>query len=403
VSAVTSTVEPLPFAPRACPLCDSLERHLVFPQRFERLSSGSLMAGYDVVICDRCGLGFADRIPTQAEFDTYYRQMSKYENQHQGGAPAAYLEATYESIARFVSAAVPDRGARLLDVGCATGALLAAFKRLGYTDLLGLDPSPVCARSAAELYGIEVRAQTIADLADSTERFDCVMLSSVLEHVHDARESVSQLVNLLRPGGMLFIEVPDATRFAKHLSAPYQQFSMEHINFFTPRTLASLCETAGMELIALEQPIRILDTAEEPAITAMFGRARASAVSVPTTPTTDSSLRTYVEESRLLDEQVRSRIEALQTSDEKFLVWGAGTHTLRLLASQILRTEHVEAFIDSNPRYQDKLLAGVPVRSPGALDQLEAPIVISSRVFQEEIVRTLRDELHYQGEVVTLY
>jgi len=393
----------LPFAQRACPSCDSLERHLIFAQRFERLSSGSLLSGYDVVVCDNCGLGYADRIPAQAEFDTYYRQMSKYENQHHGGAPAAYLEATYGSIARFVSDAVPDKNARLLDVGCATGALLAAFKRLGYTSLLGLDPSPVCARSAADLYGIEVRAQTITDLADSTERFDCVMLSSVLEHVHDAREAVSQLVNLLRPGGMLFIEVPDATRFTEHLSAPYQQFSMEHINFFTPYTLARLCETGGLGLIALEQPTRILDTAEEPAITSIFGRDRPSAVTLQDVPTTDASLRGYVEESRLLDQQVRSRIETLQASDEKFLVWGAGTHTLRLLASKILRTEHVEAFIDSNPRYQDKLLAGVPVRSPSTLDRHKTSIVVSSRVFQEEIVKTLRDELRYQGEVVTLY
>jgi 2-polyprenyl-3-methyl-5-hydroxy-6-metoxy-1,4-benzoquinol methylase len=394
---------PLPFALRPCPVFDSLERHLIFAQRFERLSAGSLLAGYDVVVCDRCGFGFADRIPSQADFDTYYRQMSKYENQHQGGAPASYLEATYEAISGFVSGALPDRNARVLDVGCATGSLLAAFKRRGYTQLLGLDPSPVCARSAAELYGIEVRPQTITDLADSEDRFDCVMLSSVLEHVHDARASIAQLADLLVPGGLLFIEVPDATRFAEHLSAPYQQFSMEHINFFTPHTLVSLCATAGLELVAIEQPIRILDTAEEPAITAIFGRGRAASVALPDSPSSDSALRSYVEASRLLDEKVRPRIDALQSSDEKFFVWGAGTHTLRLLASGILRTEHVEAFIDSNPRYQQKLLANVPVRAPSALAGRDTSIVISSRVFQDEIVRTLRDELRYQGKVVTLY
>jgi 2-polyprenyl-3-methyl-5-hydroxy-6-metoxy-1,4-benzoquinol methylase len=400
---MASVAQPLPIAPRPCPLCNSLERRLIFAQRFEKLSSGSLLAGYDVVVCDQCGLGFADRIPEQTEFDTYYRQMSKYENQHQGGTSATYLEATYGAIARFVSDAQPDRRARLLDVGCATGALLAAFKRLGYANLLGLDPSPVCARAAADLYGLEVRAQTITDLADSSEQFDCVVLSSVLEHVRDVRESVAQLVRLLRPDGMLFIEVPDTTRFAEYLSAPYQQFSMEHINFFTPQTLARLCETAGLGLIALQQPIRILDTAEEPAITAIFGRDRAPAVSVADVPTTDACLRTYVEDSRLLDQQVRSKIERLQESDEKFLVWGAGTHTLRLLASQILRPEHVEAFIDSNPRYQDKLLAGVPVCPPSLLDQRRTSIVVSSRVFQDEIVKTLREGLRYEGNVVTLY
>lgn len=397
------TSQPLPFALRACPSCGAFERHPIFAQRFERLSSGSLMSGYDVVVCDQCGLGFADRIPSQSEFDTYYRQMSKYENQHHGGAPAPYLEGTYEAIARFVSDAVPDRQARLLDVGCATGALLAAFKRLGYVNLLGLDPSPVCGRSAAELYGIEVRAQTIRDLTDSPERFDCVLLSSVLEHVHDARESVTQLANLLRPGGVLFIEVPDATRFAEHLSAPYQQFSMEHINFFAPQTLMGLCNAVGLDLVAMQQPTRVLDTAEEPAITAIFGRDIVSSASPPDAQSTSSCLRVYVEESHLLDVQVRSRIEALQANGEKFLVWGAGTHTLRLLASQILRREHIEAFIDSNPRYQDKLLAGVPVRSPSSLGRAETSIVVSSRVFQDEIVSTLRDELQYQGDVVTLY
>ena len=110
--------------------------------------------------------------------------------------------------------ALPDRGARILDVGCAIGGMLAALKDLGYENLLGVDPSPACAEAAAEVHGVEVLTGTLANLPHVDRKFDLIVLSNILEHVRDLKPALRRICDVLAPGGMLFVQVPDASRFA---------------------------------------------------------------------------------------------------------------------------------------------------------------------------------------------
>ena len=72
--------------PRPCPVCGALHRKQLFRQEFAEIDSATVVGGYDVVVCERCGAGFADDIPDQPAFDAYYREMSKYEYHQRDGA-----------------------------------------------------------------------------------------------------------------------------------------------------------------------------------------------------------------------------------------------------------------------------------------------------------------------------
>jgi len=50
-----------------------------------------------------------------------------------------------ELIAGVIAPRIPSREARVLDVGCASGRLLANIRDLGFPNVVGLDPSPACA------------------------------------------------------------------------------------------------------------------------------------------------------------------------------------------------------------------------------------------------------------------
>jgi 2-polyprenyl-3-methyl-5-hydroxy-6-metoxy-1,4-benzoquinol methylase len=102
----------------------------------------------------------------------------------------------------------PPPPARLLDYGCGGGAFLRKMQRLGYA-ATGVDFDPVTLGP--------LRAEGIA--AFSTEeihkreweaRFDCVTLCHVIEHVADPVGLISDLAKLLRPGGVLYCEAPNA-------------------------------------------------------------------------------------------------------------------------------------------------------------------------------------------------
>jgi hypothetical protein len=86
------------------------------------------------------------------------------------------------------------------------------------------------------------------------------------------------------------------------------------------------------------------------------------------------------------------RIAQLAESGVEVLVWGAGLHTQRLLASGGLARVNIRGFIDSDPAYQGTVLAGKPVLKPEEIAPVGGcpPIVISSWKAQGAILRTMQ-------------
>jgi SAM-dependent methyltransferase len=212
----------------------------------QRFRDGPLGDGYDVVVCRQCGAGFAEGIPSQEELDRYYAGQSKYTYDHAGGAESPYDFKRFESIADQVIPFLPSREVRILDVGCATGGLLSVFKQRGFGNVLGVDPSPACVPAARRLHGVEVSTATLAQLAGWQESFDLILLVGVLEHLRDVQPAVRTVAGRLKAGGLLYCAQPDVTAFADCVNAPYQQFSVEHVNFFSEASLSRLMAACAL-------------------------------------------------------------------------------------------------------------------------------------------------------------
>jgi 2-polyprenyl-3-methyl-5-hydroxy-6-metoxy-1,4-benzoquinol methylase len=387
---------------RDCPICNSSQKEKLYRQKFSAISDGSLFNGYDIVVCKNCGFGFADDIPDQAEFDRYYKRMSKYENEHQDGQVSESTLGTYQAIVQSVKAYLPNLQARIIDVGCATGGLLSLFKHQGYSNVIGVDPSPSCAKSAQRLYGIHVYNCAVSDIPEFEAPFDFVLLNSVLEHIRDVKSSLATMRDLLTPDGLIWIEVPDVSRFANLVSAAFQQFSMEHINFFSAATLTNLMGINGFELVALWHNERQLEATLDPALSTIFRKSE-KLYSISPDTSTSPALVDYVERSIQVDGDVLEKIEIIANSGRPVVVWGVGTHTQRLLATSKLAQANIIAFIDSNARYQDKFLDGKPILTPDLLKTISAPIIISSRLYQEEIAEQIQKLLNLPNEIIRLY
>ncbi len=229
--------------PRLCPVCSGIERRLLHRQRFR---DGPLGEGYDVVVCSHCGMGFADNIPTQESLDRYYERLSRYTYDHADGAESRYDFTRFEAIADQVIPFMHSREARILDIGCATGGLLSIFKRNGFENVLGVDPSPACAKAARKLHGVEVIPSTMEQMMSWTECFDVILLVGVLEHLREARSALRTVAARLANGGIIYCAQPDVTRFADCINAPFQEFSVEHINFFSEQSLNRLMATCDL-------------------------------------------------------------------------------------------------------------------------------------------------------------
>lgn len=140
--------------------------------------------------------------------------------------------------------------ARILDVGCAQGHLLAILQRAGYTSLTGVDISPPLVEQARELVTSE--AHLFVDDAQSflrrspAESYDVIFFHDVLEHV--PREyTVGMLTDFYRtlaPGGLLSLRVPN---MASLLAGYNAHIDFTHVTQFTEYALLQVLEQAGFD------------------------------------------------------------------------------------------------------------------------------------------------------------
>ena len=392
-------------ASRPCPICGSTAQRLLFQQRFGGDLAGSLLSGYDVVACTGCGFCYADGLPPQVAFDTYYANMSKYEHAHEEGREGGFEQQRFPTAAAFIRSAVSDPHVTVLDIGCSNGGLLAALSAQGFDHLLGMDPSPECRDAARRHHGLRVLRGTLSAPAAGVGSPDLVLLSAVLEHVRDLRQALQQVRRLLVPNGLLYVEVPDATRFGSAPDAPFQEFSVEHVNYFSRCSLRNLLASAGFDELASETITTIQgENAKADVIMAVF---RCGDLHLPHRITVDAqterALIAYTSASATLEAAIHAALDPIVASGQPILVWGVGTHTQRLLAEGPLGEAVVVAFVDSNPRYQGKQLDGLPVLAPTSLTERKEPILISSRFYQAEITRTIREDLRLPNELILLY
>ncbi len=402
---VRGAADPTDHAERPCPACGACAASVLFAQRFRQIEGGSLLSGYDVVVCGRCGCGYADRIPLQAEFDRYYQALSKYEQRDQGGRETAPDRSRFRDIAALVDRFLGRRDGHILEVGCASGGLLACLRDLGHQSLEGVDPSPYCASAAARLYGLSVQTGTLSEPIVPRAPCDMVVLVGVLEHLREVGAALQSVRSLLVPAGRIYVEVPDATRFAEFVDAPFQQFSLEHVGFFSPDSLRRTLRRSGFACVHLEQTQRP-HTANSvmPVLAAVFERSDAGdAEPLPSDAATAQGLEAYVEASAAIEANLRLVLDGLTASREPFVVWGVGTHTAHLLETTTLGQGAIVAFVDSNTNVQGKELAGRPIHAPEWLRTRSEPVLISSCVFQNEIAHEIRTRLGCPNRMVLLY
>jgi 2-polyprenyl-3-methyl-5-hydroxy-6-metoxy-1,4-benzoquinol methylase len=136
-------------------------------------------------------------------------------------------------------------GRRLLDVGCGPGTFLLVARREGW-NVSGVEPTREASNKAISL-GLDVFPGYLKDYAATAPLpFDAIVSFEVLEHVPDPVPQLRGIRDLLKPGGILVLSVPN-------LDDPYclkQQIAPAmppvHINFFNRRSLGRAIREAGL-------------------------------------------------------------------------------------------------------------------------------------------------------------
>lgn len=132
---------------------------------------------------------------------------------------------------------------QLLDVGCGSGAFLKRMRDFGW-NVTGLDLAAEVALRVQRQLGIQVHVGTLPHPQLKSESYDALTMWHVLEHVPDPKGLLRSAADLLRPNGLLVIEVPNIASwtfnefgsdwFGLELPRHFQHFDADTIRAVLP-------------------------------------------------------------------------------------------------------------------------------------------------------------------------
>lgn len=220
-----------------CPLCNGDERRVVY--------AGQSMTA---VRCRTCGLVYQLQYDaSRFALDAYYRTRPTQERLKWDGSSRRLSD-----VIEVIRLSYP-RG-RLLDAGCGSGEFVHTMTEAGL-ECVGVEPNTAQA-AYAQGRGLDVVNDTFRDGLFPPGSFDVVTFIQVMEHLPNPVGALRTAYALLRPGGMVVIDVPSYNnpRFmlyrATHIKRLVaRDFILPHVLYLTPRTLGAIVEKSGLRVV----------------------------------------------------------------------------------------------------------------------------------------------------------
>jgi SAM-dependent methyltransferase len=228
----------------SCPCCGGGK----FSPIVRQLCSVYSSAPYDVAGCHECGHGMTVPVPSPDDLRSVYEHVYFYDVHREIRSEKVYRARLFaEEICRMRPANGPFR---VLEIGCMYGALLMELNRRGAI-ATGIELSEEPARHCRGI-GLDVSTESVEQFVARApdDRFDVVVLSHVLEHLVEPRETISRLLGLLSDGGHIVICVPNFRCLHAKLAGRYWGWWQVpvHVNHFCDSSARRLFGSLGLEV-----------------------------------------------------------------------------------------------------------------------------------------------------------
>jgi SAM-dependent methyltransferase len=387
---------------RPCPICNSLEFEEIHRHTFILFENHPLSGECITVICSKCGLGFNKNTTNEENYHKYYIELSKYVTFYSPQADSN----KFNNLANIFESFNINKNSSILDVGCGGGGFLAQLKNRGYTKLFALDPTPKSIENIGRTLGIEARVGVLADSPYPQASFDVIISTGVLEHLLNPTTDIECMRNLLVDDGLVFVVVPDANRYVDCLTAPFQDFNIEHVNHFSPMTLSSLFKRQGWRKLDIKLEVMAhTPNWNEPVICGLFRAPRQKSklyLNLKFDRQLGNNLKSYVKLSFELLKKIEQKLRSDLADYQEIILWGVGQTASLLFSQTFLSKFKLQAVIDSNPAYTGRRFAGVLVCSPKIKEEFNGPIVIASIREYKLIKKIIEEKYQLKNKIISL-
>jgi len=241
---------------RACRFCGTSLRHTfvdlgmsplceTYPSLAE-LRRGEYYYPLHVYVCEDCFLVQMEPYASREKIFSDYPYFSAYSD--------SWLKHSEAYCERMAARLGLNEKSLVVEVGSNDGYLLQYFLQRG-VPVLGVEPAANVAKAALER-GVPtlVRffgAPLALELASDGRRADLVVGNNVLAQVPDLNDFVAGLRTLLKPAGVLTLEVPHLLRLIQ--DNEFDTIYHEHFSYFSLRTAVWILAAHGLTVFEVEQ------------------------------------------------------------------------------------------------------------------------------------------------------
>ena len=250
----------------------------------------------------------------------------------------------------------------VVEVGANDGTFLKALRNSGFHNLLGIEPSSqlaeASARSGFDIFDDYFNRPLAQAIRSSRGPARAVICRHTLEHVPEMRELVCAIADLLAPGGLAFVEVPDTDWVITQLFA--HEIWDEHVSYFRPRSLARLLERAGLHCRRLER-VRFRDTRN----LLCWSVRQLTAVTSPSALAEDKASSTDVDNFQSRWDAFSARVRARVAEVPKPII-GIGASHIQLNFLNFTGLDDIDVLIDDDRAKAGRfapLARQVPIRT----------------------------------------
>jgi 2-polyprenyl-3-methyl-5-hydroxy-6-metoxy-1,4-benzoquinol methylase len=226
-----------------CPYCHCSEI-------LKKWDTGKKRTTITVLWCKNCGFGWQHPYPTEDELRNLYKNQGIYHekivDETQGGFPSRIKKLNHLK---------PEKG-NILDIGSGMGHFIMNAQKAGWS-VEGIEPRISTSDYCYKKFGIKVYNSFFEEWSQN-RLYDVITLWDVVEHVSNPFHFIDKSIDMLTPGGLLAISIPNSSGLpAKCFKGNWRYVIAPHINYFTMMFIKKFLRERHLEILKMDHSMKV--------------------------------------------------------------------------------------------------------------------------------------------------
>lgn len=227
-----------------CCVCEN-EDPKQFTLRYEKTN-------FAVVTCNRCSFHFIPPYYRKKIIYTQYKneEVTKAVRSGNNWVKIQRHKLRFKFIQKYITSG------SLFDLGAGWGHFMLAGKELGY-EVSGIEISQQPYEYCVNDLKLPVEHIDFFEM-DTAKQYNIITLWDVLEHIDKADTFIAKCALHTKQNGYLFLQVPQIDSFfAKKHKDNWKMMGLDHVNYFSKKTITQLLEKHGYEVLEIKSSFEL--------------------------------------------------------------------------------------------------------------------------------------------------